>query len=384
MDTTHLSRKKLLLKIVVLFIATRIVLTIIGMGSLAMIDRVYHTRVGTPEPSIVSAPLSLKAWASWDSTFYVRIANYGYPRTFNPAQYNSFGFFFGYPFIVSLLSTFFLYGHTVLAGIIVSSAAFIAAAYFFYRLIEKDYGPKIAETSLMILFLQPFGFIFSAVMSESVFLLLSVLAFRWIRNDKPVYAALAIFLATLTRAVGIVLVIPIAFLIIKKYYQKIYSLPKTLSTLLVNGIAPILSIFITFGYMYAISGDFFAYIHTQGVAWKHHLTNPFYEIYQAFKIPDIHTKISVVFLLLYTLILLIPIKKLKPEYILYGLPLLYFHTFSATVYSSVRYGVVVFPIVLAEALMLKTENQKQIAYILLAMIQASMMIAWTLGIVFTL
>jgi hypothetical protein len=353
-------------------------LTFIGAGSIRMIHDFYNSRWGWQSEEIATAPHYVKAWAMWDSSFYTQIAHEGYPETFDPTVINAYGFLPGYSLVIGYISKFLLFKHTILAGFIVSNISLILAAFFFFRLVEEDYGSDKAQTALYLLIFQPFGFLFSAVMSEGFFLLLSVLTIWYMRKNKLGYAALLGTYAAITRPVGILLLIPIFILLIKNKVPW----PKfilQMSLFIASFGAGIMAVFM---YFYIRSGDFFAYFHSQSGAWKHHFSNPLQETYIGLH-SAVHFQYSAYFLIAYTIILLISSRKLKIEYTAYAWPVLFLHTFSGTILSTPRYGAVVFPMAIGGALLLRNEQQRVLTYTLLALLQGACMVAWANGIHFS-
>jgi Gpi18-like mannosyltransferase len=375
-----MSPRKLITTILLLFIVTRIILTAIGVSSLIIIENTYHTRTGVREQSIETAPLVLKTWAVWDSTHYLKIVKQGYPKSFNPRQFNNYGFFPGYPLVIWIVSTVFFFGNALVAGIVISNICFIIALYFLYRIVEREYNQIIAERTLYIFSLLPFSFIFSGLMSESLFLLLIVLTIYFVQQNKLLPATILAFLATITRPVGIVLIIFLAVRLMRNKEPFFTKIKKIFLT----SLGPALGLLSVGTFFYIRSGDFFAYTHTQAGAWNHYFSNPFTEIYKNLISDNIHLVISAVFILLSSAILIYGIRKLRLEYTIFAFGLLFFHLFTGSILASPRYSVVVFPIAIASAYLLRSENSFHFSLIGLGMIQAVCMASWSLGLLFTI
>ena len=74
-----------------------------------------------------------------------------------------------------------------------------------YDLTVHEYSEPVARRTVVYLAIFPTAFFFFAPYSESLFLLLSLSAFREASNDRWPTAAIAGVLAAMTRSIGIVL-----------------------------------------------------------------------------------------------------------------------------------------------------------------------------------
>ena len=143
-------------------------------------------------------------WARWDSDFFLRIAQNGYDGTsaaFHPL----------YPALVAALGRA-LFGHYLLAGLIVSLACCLGSFLLLYRLAEERLGPEGAERSVLYLAVFPMSLFLQAVYSESLFLLLVLAAFAVAERNRFASAGVLAGLAILTRAGGIALLPALALL----------------------------------------------------------------------------------------------------------------------------------------------------------------------------
>jgi Mannosyltransferase (PIG-V) len=139
-------------------------------------------------------------WARWDSVWFLRIAEHGYGSLEGAAA----AFYPLYPATVGLLGRVF-FGHYVLAGIVVSLAATLAAFVLFHDLAETKLGAEGARRAVLYLALFPMALFLQAVYSESLFLLLSVAAFVLAERRRFLPAGVVAGLALLTRPVGFAL-----------------------------------------------------------------------------------------------------------------------------------------------------------------------------------
>lgn len=145
-------------------------------------------------------------WAHWDGVWFVRIAADGYPaHPFSPA------FFPLYPLLVRAAAVL-TGGNYVIAGLLVSLGCYAAAMVVLFRLARELLGPRAALWTVVFISVFPTALFFQAVYSESLFLLLTLLAISWARGGRWAPACAAGMLATLTRSTGLLLLVPLAVL----------------------------------------------------------------------------------------------------------------------------------------------------------------------------
>lgn len=151
-------------------------------------------------------------FARWDSGFYADIAINGYSHAIVP----KWEFFPLYPSMMGIL------GHLIalilplpfalsvyLAGFAISNIAYFASVYFLYRLSFLVLGnARTASRAAISLALYPAGVFFSAVYSESLFLLLVLSSlYCWYQGGQAKSGLLGL-LAGLARPVGTILAVP--------------------------------------------------------------------------------------------------------------------------------------------------------------------------------
>src|SRR5579884_1285971 len=131
----------------------------------------------------------IDVWAKWDSSWFLRIVRDGYAD-----PHHTTAFFPAYPLLVRFLG-WFLLGHHVLAGVVVSLVTSCAAFTLLWRLGERLVDDGARRRALVYLALFPATLFLLAVYSESLYLLCSVAAFleaergRWWRAG--IWAGLA-------------------------------------------------------------------------------------------------------------------------------------------------------------------------------------------------
>jgi hypothetical protein len=175
------------------------------------------TLVGTMPPPVTEAlwrvsPHELtNMFARWDTFFYYTIATRGY--SWNPAlfTYQDVVFFPLYPMLMRWGGVL-LDGHPMLAGVGISFIAFTAGTFLLYRLAAVELGEEYAWRVTLLFAAFPYAMFFSAVYTESLFLLVTVGAFYAMRRGHLGWAALCGLATGLTRPNGFWLALPLACL----------------------------------------------------------------------------------------------------------------------------------------------------------------------------
>ena len=94
----------------------------------------------------------------------------------------------------------------LIAALLVSNVAFLGALLALFALTADAFGERVARRAIVVAALFPTAFFFLAPYTESLFLFLSILAFRAARWDRWGHVAVTGALAALTRSVGILLI----------------------------------------------------------------------------------------------------------------------------------------------------------------------------------
>ena len=164
----------------------------------------------------------------WDSVYYLRIAQNGYPLGYPKTIPGSTGtgspmpsrvanglwtFFPFYPAAMRAFATMFttilsLITSLMLSAVIISNVAFFVSAYFFYKLTQKLFSSRVALISTAFYSFWVGGVFFSAIYTEALFMALAMGAFYFLEENKFVYASILGFLAAFTRSDGFLIAIP--------------------------------------------------------------------------------------------------------------------------------------------------------------------------------
>jgi hypothetical protein len=139
-------------------------------------------------------------WARWDSDWYLLIAQEGYADSPSSTP----AFFPLYPALVGVVGRL-LAGHYVLAGVLLSLAACAVAFVLLHRLASHRLGAAGAGRAVLYLAVFPTSLFLGAVYSESLYLALALAAFLLAERGRFLGAGAVTGLAMLTRPVGVAL-----------------------------------------------------------------------------------------------------------------------------------------------------------------------------------
>ncbi len=142
-----------------------------------------------------------------DSRHYLNIAQNGYVNTGDDRLL--LVFLPLYPYLVRGVN--FIVDNYLVSGLIVSNLCWVFAAYLLYELALLDTDKKGALRALKYLCILPASFLFSAPLSDSLFLLLSVACVYAVRKNLYPVAGIIGFLAAFTRMPGVLLFVPACF-----------------------------------------------------------------------------------------------------------------------------------------------------------------------------
>ncbi len=174
-------------------------------------DEAVRPYLGETQLSEGVEGLLLGPWQRFDTQRYMRIAREGY------AQEEDSVFPPLYPWLVRGLSNV-LGGGTaarLAAGLLISNLATLGLLILLYQVAASELGEKHAARTLVYLVLFPTGFFLFAAYTEPLFILLALGSFWAGRNGRFPLAGILGFLAAATRLTGWVLVVPLAYFVIR-------------------------------------------------------------------------------------------------------------------------------------------------------------------------
>ena len=330
--------------LVILFAVTRAVLVAIGLVSRELVPGpVVHPAPLGVGPSFSSLPF-LDLWGEWDTSWYLSIAQHGYKPVPLEGALANYGFFPLYPLLARVVG--WTVGSPFIGGLIVSNAALFVACMFLFRLVAIDDDVETARRTVKYLFAAPAGFLFSAMLSESLYLALVVMCFYFARTREWWAVGQVGFLLALSRGPGVLAAIPLLWIYLE---QREFSLRRVRPDVLWLALLPAgLGVFMLFNW--GLTGDPLAFAHIQFTGWGHHLRNPFSALWSAVTGGDAVLSFNGWYMIAVLAVTLICLRRLGTAYALFAListlmPLLY----SVPGGSMVRYTVVIFPLYIVAA-----------------------------------
>ncbi len=358
--------------ILLIFLASRFMLIVIGVLALNFNQVV--------DPFDQDTLLSLGT--RWDSAWYLSIITGGYYPVEVAQQpgATNFAFFPLYPLlVVAVRQTLDL--SAVAAGILVSNVAFIAALWVIFNYVRMlDLSSQVGLMTVLLLCFVPQGLVFSAVYTESLFLLLLAAAMYALRSQYYLTAGVCAALLSATRANGVFFVVFAGVWLLRQYGPRPLWRPwRYAEPLLPIAMAP-LGLFAFWWYCFLTTGDAFAQattaLHGWGWAadfpWRNlaaHLTSD-HPVYWFWTVCSL---LAGAFSLA-----LLPLK-LYEEFLL-CLSILLLYWIGMTPYALLRYSIVLFPIFIGIASML--EHRPLLFWLLLGLsglLNGFLMTAWTTG-----
>ncbi len=211
---------------------------------------------------------ALDGWARWDAAHYVAIAGQGYGGS-NPSPHGGAGFFPLFPLLMrGMVATSgweATPAHLALAGVILANVCFLLAMPLLARFGARQSTPAVGRTAAFVLGAAPFAFFFNAGYSESLFLLLALLALSLANKRRWWWAGLAAGLASGTRLVGLALTPALLLLVFRRGERG--------ADLMAVGLLAPSGTLAFAAYTGIAFGDPLAYLHAQGTwgGWQEHV-----------------------------------------------------------------------------------------------------------------
>ena len=150
------------------------------------------------------------AFTHWDAVSYLDIAQHGYPAHLD---YHD-AFLPGYPLLMRAVSV--ATRDLVLAGVVVSAVAELAALFFIHELVRRERDARVARFAVWAVALAPLGFFLTAVYTESSFIAAAALALLLMRSGHMRGAACAAAVAVAMRLTGLVLLPVLAYELVRQ------------------------------------------------------------------------------------------------------------------------------------------------------------------------
>jgi Mannosyltransferase (PIG-V) len=188
---------------------SRLVVLLSGMFAVLSFGRAPDTQgfdpAGLTAPFGYFGNLVAAPFARWDAVWYLAIAQGGYDH-----EATRTAFFPLYPLLFRGVGL--VIGSDLIAGVLVSLAAFWVALVLLYRLAALDLDGELARVTVLLVAFCPMAYFFSAVYSESLFLALSLGCILQARLGRWAWAGVLGGLAAASRNSGVILAVPVVLL----------------------------------------------------------------------------------------------------------------------------------------------------------------------------
>ncbi len=313
------------------FLVTRFAIIVIAELAAVIIGQ----RAGTHVQE--SRTLLLAVWGRWDAVHYLDIATSGYHGT-------DMAFFPLLPLLIGILGRGI--GNHLVAGLVISNVALFFALLFLYKLVEHEFDRAVARRAIFYISIFPTAVFFSAVYTESLFLMLTVASFYYMRERRWWLAGAIGLLASLTRVEGVLLAVPFAIEWWSAYRENMVAGAKNLVPIVLIPLGLVLFM----AYLWVLNGDPLYFSHVQS-NWNRQLAAPWTSIANSFH--KIATSVGpqtvaqqileLVFTGLMIGVLIGGWRRLKPSYVAYmGLSIL-MPLCTSSLMSMPRFALVLFP-----------------------------------------
>lgn len=288
-------------------------------------------------------------FANWDGNNYQEIALRGYQEQY-PHLY---GFMPLYPLFIRIAS--FVLINPVVAAVIISLVSLVLALWLLQKLIKLETkDEKVSWRTIQYMLFFPTAFFFFIAYTESLFLLLSVATFYFLKKKQIFWSSLVTSLATITRITGLLL---IPFVIWEIWKLKNHRPIRRLLAIFITPFALILFMV----YLFNATSDPLKFIHTQQSNFQTNvLHNPFLPLASYLynlSFLKIQTQLDFIYFFDFAVAAITPIlliiasKKLPSKYILYGLSIWLLHMTTGKTNSFSRYMLIVFPMFIGLSLL---------------------------------
>jgi Gpi18-like mannosyltransferase len=279
----------------------------------------------------------LAVWGRWDAVHYIDIATQGYQGT-------DMAFFPLYPLLIRIVGS--LAGNHLVAGLLISNASFFFGLLYLYKLLEHEYDRAVARRAIFYVSIFPTAVYFTAVYTESLFFMLTVASFYYMRGRRWWPAAMLGFFAALTRVEGVLLLVP--FLVEWWAHDRTRG-PRAMYDLAAGLLIP-LGLAIYMAYLWVLRADPLYFSHVQ-IHWNRHLAPPWVSLVNAFgKVAHgpgaqlvANQSLEIAFTLLMIAVLIAGWHALRPSYIVYMTLSILVPMSTSNLMSMPRFALVLFP-----------------------------------------
>jgi hypothetical protein len=314
----------------------------------------------------------------WDANQFERIVENGY------ATRGDWQELIVYPplFPFTVRAVMFVIPSFLVAGLVVSALASVAAGYFIQAIVRVDGGDDAeASRSLWYFFVFPTAYFLAMPYSEALFMALLLGSFYFARRENWLLAGVLAAFCTATRLPGIVLVPALVVEALHQKHWRVLDLERKQLAAFV--LAPLGFVFFLW-LNYYVQGDAFAFIDYQDKYWFWHRVWPWEPLREAWlwlKSPPGFARASIYETRLAStavvvILLLIGARWLRPSYHAFGWLSLITFLSGSNLISMPRYALTIFPMYFVLARLGRNQEVHQ------ALLTVSTMMMGTLYVIY--
>ena len=349
-----------------------------GLGAWAA-TRLTFLLIGAYSFRLYGQPVPWAAmWIQWDANFYLDIAREGYrpPHVLTGLEtgQSNINFFPLLPMMIAGLATLGL--PVRLSGLLAANGCLLAAAILLHRLATRRAGASAADWTVLSLMALPGSFAFSGPFSESPFLALSIAA-AFFSTLRPRASAFCSALLTISRLTGLLQGMGMAFDWLLARIEG--SRQGSYARLLPIAFIP-LPLLLFFAFMFHLTGDVLAPLHSQVAFWKQHVEIPFQSLFLFLNTTQPRIEIESLISLILLLVTLSQIRLFSAGEVFFvaAVVLSYTSTEAATP-SLIRYTVGLYPVHLAIGRACSRHVAMRMLLLCMAMAGAALAAIWFHG-----
>ncbi len=312
----------------------------VGLGYLV-------ARIASDEliPRVAYAIPTERQLLAWDGGWYEQLAQHGYR-----ADLRSLRFFPLFPMLGRALGEVVPGGVPVALALLANLAALAAGVVLVRLVVAEGWGRPTAVLAAWLLFVVPAAAPLVLAYAESLGLLLSLVTFVGLRRQRWHWAAVAGFLAALTRPLGLLLVLPAAIEAARGWRS---ASPRQRLGRLAAVAAPVAGTVAYLGWVQAAHGDWRQPYRLQTTIYQRELAEPLTRLVQSgYDLVAGHhaSGLPLPWALLSFALLVVCLRRLPASYTVYAAVVLLVTTSSANLDSFERYALSAFPLIVAGAL----------------------------------
>lgn len=357
-----------------LFLINRILLTMIGYAAWRFLGSITTSSLdGVWQFShdgwwlVHNSPL-LSVWGHWDSNWYLKIAHSGYLGA------DRFGlvFFPLFPLMARIVGTI-IGGDLYIGGLIVNNVAAVVTLWYLYKFCAERWGRNLAVRAAKYFVIFPTSFYISGFLTESLFVMLSVMIFYYAYRRRWIIAGPLAGLLSISRPVGILIIVPLVLLYLLEHWQ-VSRRQRIRELLNLSWIPLAFGAFIVM--QWRLSGEWFVLAKFEELGWHRHFMSPFSTL--GLGLVNFTNRFLLAAGLTPYLVLAFVRQKLGGPLLTWGI-LAMLPALLTGLVGLPRYMVSVFPMYIAIALLTRSRRVDELLTTTFALCQGVLMVIWVIN-----